>query len=40
MRSTIHQWVKEASFIIQINQQQQELQYAEEQISQLRLSSN
>lgn len=38
-QSTIHQWVKEASFMIQINQLQQELQYAEEQISQLRLSS-
>ena len=36
-QGTISQWVKEADYMIQINQLQQELQYAEQQISQLRL---
>ncbi|HAV8936677.1 TPA: MarR family transcriptional regulator [Escherichia coli] len=39
-QSTISQWVKEAAFMIQINQLQQELQYAEQRISQLMPPSN
>lgn len=37
-QSTVSQWVKEATYLIQIKQLQQELTYAEDKINQLRLS--
>lgn len=39
-QSTISQWVKEATYMIQINQLQQELKFAEQKISQLMPPSN
>lgn len=39
-QSTISQWVKEAAYMIQINQLQQELKFAEQKISQLMPPSN